>query len=103
MKLNVLERLVVLSVLPAEGDYITLKILRELRESLSFSEEEVKLMNIKNDGATTTWDTKAEPPEGKEVNIGDVAKKIISDALAKLDREKKLKDIQLGIYEKFIG
>lgn len=41
MELTIIERLKLLEVLPKEGDLLTLKILRKLRESLSFSEDEL--------------------------------------------------------------
>ena len=42
MELNIMERLKLLEALPPQGDLLTLKILRKLREALSFSEEELK-------------------------------------------------------------
>ena len=36
LKLSVYERLVLLNILPKEGNFITLKIIRQLREDLSF-------------------------------------------------------------------
>jgi len=42
MELDIMERVKLLEVLPSEGDLITLKILRKLRETLSFSEAELK-------------------------------------------------------------
>lgn len=42
MELSIMERIKLLEVLPQQGDLLTLKILRKLRESLSFSEEELK-------------------------------------------------------------
>jgi len=42
MELTILERIKLLEVLPPQGDLLTLKILRKLRETLSFSEEELK-------------------------------------------------------------
>lgn len=42
MKLNMMERLKLLEILPNEGNRLNLKIVRKLRESLSFSEEELK-------------------------------------------------------------
>ena len=41
-----MERVKLLEVLPAQGDLITLKILRKLRETLSFSEEELKSFDV---------------------------------------------------------
>lgn len=43
MELNIMERVKLLETLPPEGDILTLKILRKLRETLSFNEEELKL------------------------------------------------------------
>jgi hypothetical protein len=42
MELTILERVKLLELLPPQGDLLTLKILRKLRESLSFSEAELK-------------------------------------------------------------
>jgi len=47
MKLSVFERMILLNTLPAEGDLTTLKIVRGLRESLSFTEEEHAALNIR--------------------------------------------------------
>ena len=48
MKLTVPERLILVNILPAESDYTTLKLVRKLRESLSFSEEEHKQLNFRH-------------------------------------------------------
>ncbi|KKL25025.1 hypothetical protein LCGC14_2409420, partial [marine sediment metagenome] len=48
MKLTIPERLVLVTILPAEGDYTTLKLVRKLRESLSFTEEEHKELNFRH-------------------------------------------------------
>lgn len=42
MKLATMERVKLLETLPPQGDILSLKILRKLRETLSFSEEELK-------------------------------------------------------------
>lgn len=99
-KLNVFERLILLNILPKEGDFTTLKIVRKLREDLSFSEEEHKKFNLKQDGPTVTWNTEADKP--KEIPIGEKATDVIVDALKKLDKEKKLTDQHFTLYEKFI-
>lgn len=44
MELTILERLKLLEALPPQGDLLTLKIIRKLRESLSFSEEELRFI-----------------------------------------------------------
>jgi hypothetical protein len=100
MNLSVLERIVVLKVLPAEGDYATLKILTNLRMALSFTEEEIKAWDIRSDPTNnrTTWKV-----EGvADIPIGERATDIIVAALKKLDREKKLSVQDMSVYEKFI-
>lgn len=100
MILSVEERLVILSLLPVEGDYATLKILTDLRLSLSFTEKETKDWGLSVDTATklTRW----EKNEESEIPIGEKATDIIVDALKRRDREKKLPVQAMGVYEKFI-
>lgn len=49
MKLTIIERLKLLDLLPREGNRLNLKIMRKLRESLSFSEEELKSFSSCNE------------------------------------------------------
>jgi len=49
MKLSVLERILLLNALPSEGSLTTIMIIRELRESLSFSEDEHKVLNFRDE------------------------------------------------------
>lgn len=106
MKLNIPERLALLSVLPQEGSIITLRIIRELQSRLSFTEEEIKLYDINNkmlpDGsATITWDTKM-TDKAKEVEIGNAAKGVISERLKNLDSQSKLHVSMIPLYERFV-
>jgi len=100
MNMSVIERLVALGILPKEGDYATLKILTNLRLSLSFTEEETKAWGITSDPETgrTSWQENAEA----EIPIGEKATDIIVDALKKLNRDKKLMAEGMSLYEKFI-
>lgn len=100
MELDVRERLVLLSILPAEGDFVTLKVARKLRENLSFSEEEIKEYKFVQEEGRVTWDDKAE--QSKEIEIGEKAMDIIKESLRKLNEQKKLKDEHFTIYEKFV-
>ena len=101
MDLSVLERLVILKVLPKEGNYATLKILTNLRLSLSFTEEEIATWEIVSDPSTgqTSWRENGVA----EIPIGEKATDIIVAAFQKLDREKKLSLEDMDAYEKFIS
>lgn len=101
MKLDVRERLILLSVLPQEGNFVTLKTIRDLQSALSFSEEEHKLYKFVQNEGMVTWDDKTE--QSKEIELGEKATDIIVAALKKLDESKTLKQEHFSIYEKFVG
>ncbi|KKN62887.1 hypothetical protein LCGC14_0507400 [marine sediment metagenome] len=101
MVLSVLDRVILLTILPKEGNYLTLKILMDLRMTMSFTESEMKQFNLKIDDETgqTTW----ENAEDVEVPIGEKATDIIIEALGKLDQEGSLNPEMIDTYEKFIS
>ncbi len=101
MKLDVRERFVLLGVLPQEGNFLTLKTLRDLQDKLSFTEEEHKLYKFVEKDGRVTWSDDVE--QSKEIEIGEKATDIIVEALKKLDEAKTLKPDHYSIYEKFIG
>jgi hypothetical protein len=115
MILGVFERLILLNILPKEGDFLTLKILMKLKEQLSFSEEEYKQLQFRRQGEKfeDIDGSIKEVPEGKvlwrqdkdipkDIPIGEKAEDIIVGALKTLDKKKMLQVEHLSIYEKFI-
>jgi len=102
VKLNLFERVVVMSLLPAEGSFLTLKIVRELQMELAPSEEEAALAGLED---LLTGGIRAEnwfAVEEKEVIFGDIALGLVVDTLKKLNDEEKLLNDHYTIYEKFI-
>lgn len=99
MKLSILERLILLGTLPREGNFTTIKIIRKLRETLSFSEEEHKKLQFKDDNDRLTWAMDFE----KDVVIGEKATDTIIESLKKLDEQKKLTEEHFSLYEKFVA
>lgn len=105
MKLSISERYILLDLLPKEGTYTTLKILRKLREALSFSEEELQKWGIQevpqaNGGVAVQWNRSAE--DSAEISIGEKASDIIVASLTRMDQESKLTDREYSLYEKFV-
>jgi len=102
IEFTLFERFVALGLLPTEGNYLTLKIVRELQMELAPTEEEAKLAELfEVEGGGTdaeNWDAVAP----KEIIFGDIAKGIIVAALEKLDKEEKLLQQHFTLYEKFI-
>jgi hypothetical protein len=101
MELKLVERLVLLQVLPHEGSFATLKIVQKLKSDLAPSEEEFKEMDIK-DGGEGRIEWSPEKDLGKEIPIGEKASDIIVMSLKKLDRDGTLTLEQTGVFEKFI-
>jgi hypothetical protein len=101
MILSVFDRLILLNIMPKEGDITTIKIIRKLKDDLSFSEEDHKALEFKNENGNIMW--KEEADISKEVEIGEKATDIIADALKKLNKEKKLTEQHVPLYERFIG
>lgn len=100
MQLDVKERLTLQGLLPPEGSFLTLRIVRELKEALSFTETELKELNFKQDGNQLSWSPEKDPL--KDVKIGKQAKQIVADTLEKLDKDEKLTEEHFTLYLKFI-
>ncbi|KKL05376.1 hypothetical protein LCGC14_2606630, partial [marine sediment metagenome] len=83
MLLNVKQRLLLLNILPEHGNYLTLKIIREQQERLSFSEEELKRLKVKLVGDRYTWDEMIDVPV--DIEIGESARGVIKLAFRELD------------------
>ena len=102
VELTLFERFMVMTLLPPEGSYRTLKIIRELQAELGTTEEEDELAGLYDlpGGGTDAKDWDAVEP--KEIVFGDVAKALVVDALKKLDEEEKLRHQHFTLYEKFV-
>lgn len=105
LSLNIPERIALLNVLPPEGNVVTLRLVRELQNKLSFSEDEIEEFRIKNtviDGrASTTWDENFSDKE-KVIVLGDATQGIIEKRLKMLDGQNRLHISMLPLYEKVV-
>jgi len=98
--LSVKNRLMLLGILPPEGDLTTIRIVRELREGLSFSEGEHADLQMKQVNNQVTWQEGAVPD--KVLDLGPKAVEVIRKAIKKLDDEKRLTEDHLelvGLFE----
>jgi len=100
MELTVKERLTLQTLLPKESNFITLKLVRRLREELSFDDEENKKLQFKVDGDRLTWDFNNEVV--KDVVMGDTVTNMVVAELKKKDEQSKLTEDLFSLYEKFI-
>jgi hypothetical protein len=103
-RFSVLERFLLLNgVLPAKGDISTIRLLRRVREALSFSEEEHVLLNIRSGAAPglMVWDD----PNAhmKRVEIGPKVRELIATGLKALSEAGQLSDQHLGLCDRFLA
>jgi len=100
VNLSVQERLLLLEALAAvRGNFAELRILRELKENLSFSEEEHKELGLRAEGGKMFWNPAA--AQDKEIEIGDVAREIIVQRFKELNEQKVLTEAHLFIVDRF--
>lgn len=107
MKLNVHDRIMALTLLPKEGNFFTIRLIRGLQAKLGCSDAELVEFGInqkngvilpREDGKL--WNEKGE--EEREIEFGEREKDLITDALSKFDKEGKLTQDHFGIYTKFM-
>jgi hypothetical protein len=91
------ERLMLMGILPKEGNVLTVKVVRELRHALEFGAQELEDYGITIKGTRFEWASDFQ----KEVEISAPAKDIIVKALKDLDKSGKVNEAQLVLFDKF--
>jgi len=101
MILSIKERLVLSMIMePQAGRYDALKLVRRFREDLSFSEAEIKEVDLQSaDGQGFKWSKEV----SKDIPINEVVQNIIKKQFEKLDREERLQEGHLDIFTKFVA
>jgi hypothetical protein len=103
MKLSLTERFEAMNLLPQEGNFLTLRLVREARETLAPSELELKRIEASFEGDQLRYNMVA---AGKlpeiDVQLGDIMQSAIKAKLVELDKANKLTENLFSLYEKFI-
>ena len=100
VKLNVLERITMIGLLPKEENYLTYKMITELKMDLSFSDAEWKKYGLEVlPNGRTAW--KNGKPV-KEIEIPDVIMVMVKAKLVSLETAKKINGDNVSLYERFI-
>lgn len=96
-----LDRINVLSILPKENNYVTLKLVRDLVSLVGIKDKEFKefeIATLENGGVK--WNDKGN--KLKEFEIGEKATDLIVEGLKKLNTDKKLTQQYFDTYGKFV-
>ncbi len=101
MKLNVEERVVLPGILPQQGDFATMGLMRALQIALIFNDDDIAKAKLEVEkSGNVKWGDVAVT---KEIEIGETTKSIVAVVLKKLDDEKALTRNHVTLYAKFVG
>jgi len=100
LKLNVLERITVLNLLPKQENYLTFRMVTELKKELSFTEVEIKKF-----GVVFTPDGRVSWKDGKtikNIDVPDTISAMLVEKLKSLEKDKKIDEENVSLYEKLV-
>lgn len=103
MKLEVHERLMCLELLPKQGDYASMKAIRQAREIIGFTTEERQFYQLKDEGGQIHWSTQAAADRVADIPMTQFITDLIRDQLANMNKRKELRDEHISLYEKLIA
>jgi hypothetical protein len=90
----------ILSVLPNEGDILTLRVIREAIEVLAIKSEELEAVKLRQTESQYIWDETKDLPV--EIKLSKIAIGLIRDRVKDLSEQKKLKLQYLDLYDMFV-
>lgn len=101
VNLTVLDRLLLLNMLPAQGSVTTLQQVKAVREKVSFTDEEVETFELVETEGQVRWNVEKAVELG--VTFTPKQEGVIVDALKKADSASTLTEQHLPLWEKFCG
>jgi hypothetical protein len=99
MKLNVQERLTLVSVVPEKGSFETQKMIEALKDLLYPSEEESREFEIKQFEKTISWNKKG--TEQIEIPLTEGHIELLNKQLELLDSKEELDSAQYQVFKRF--
>ncbi len=95
--LKISERLELWKLLPAQGNIVTIKAVRCFREAISMAVE-IEDGGVVQDGEQLTW----KDDYTKPFDVPPSLIKIVADTLQKMEKEEKLTESLIGLWDKFV-
>jgi len=99
MKLTILQRILIFTILPKEGTLLTMKSLKALKDKTVFSEEEVKECELRIEDNQYFWNPLKD--SGKDFEITEGETQLIVSGLKDLDKQGKITEQYLSLCEIF--
>ena len=99
--MKALERIQLESILPAEGNYIDLIVVKEIKNKISLSLEEINEFELKAIAGNRISVNETGATHKKEIEFSLIEENLIRDSLKKLNDANKLTEGMLSLYERF--
>jgi len=99
MELSVMERLVLISVLPAKGNFKNLAEIRALREVLRMTEAEKVELDLHETEGLVKWNP--EKAKAKDVAITATGLEVLKKALEDASNQGEATDAHLDVWTRF--
>lgn len=99
-KLTIHERVCLLQLLPSEGNFLTLRMIQDLKRKVEFDAAELEHIEFNQLADKATWNPTKDTLLEREFLPSEVD--IIAKALRKLDKEEKLNNNFLTLYTTFV-
>jgi hypothetical protein len=101
MKLKLLDRIVLGSLLPKEGKYEDLIVTEDIKKKVGLKQEEIEEYEVKTlDGGGIGWNPIGAQSEF-EIEFAELETGVIKKTLEKLNTDEKLTAETIGIYKLF--
>jgi hypothetical protein len=101
MNLSLGERVLLLDLLPKEGEYAGLKELRKAKEWLSITPDERAEFEVTQTQNIIRWNDKGNAYLS-DIPLSEYVTTLIQELLRKRNKDKQLREIDISLYEKFI-
>lgn len=98
--LNIGERLITISVLPKEGSFVTLRVIRKVIEKIGLTSDEIKKFGVEEKDGNVHWNLDGNIPI--PFDFEEVELDLIKKELRKRDAESRLSIELFTVYEKFM-
>ena len=107
MKFTGQQRLVLLTMMPREGEYFNIKKMRMVKEALGLNDIEQKIFESSSvmfpGGTITNWDSVNSKIPRKAIDVGEWIGNHLRHELKKQFDEKKLREDTIDLYDMFCG
>lgn len=96
--MDIKNRIVLMNILPTEWTLTDMIIIKELKEKLNFSQEEIEKREIKTN---ENWSISWKDWKDKDIQFNEAEKSLINKSLNKLDREWKVAEQHIELFNIF--